>query len=84
MLHKFFGKISNTEFPLSCCLDLLIIYKKSVPVIFVEKGCQEVKQQMIIICKLEVPNILRIIVTYHFECQATAHNTGVWFSEECL
>ena len=30
-------KISNTEFPLSCCLELLVIYKKSMLVSFCGK-----------------------------------------------
>ena len=29
---NFSTKISNTEFPLSCCLEFLIIYKKSFEV----------------------------------------------------
>ena len=40
----------------------------------------DVKLKMIILRKLEIPNILRIILTYHFEYQATAHNVGVWFN----
>ena len=61
---NFSTKISNTAFPLSCCLESLIIYKKPILISFVEKYCQDLNLKMIILHKLEVPNILRIVVTY--------------------
>ena len=72
---NFLTKISNTEFLLSCCLEFLIIHKKIVQVSFCGK---EIKLKMIILRKLEIPNILRLVVTYHFAYTATARNVVVW------
>ena len=35
---------------------------------------------MIILRKLVVPNILRIVVTYHSDYQAAAHNLSIWYN----
>ena len=35
---------------------------------------------MIIFRKLVVPNILRIVVTYHSDYQATGHNVSIWYN----
>ena len=45
-----------------------------------EKCYQEEKPKMIILRKLVVPNILRIVVTYHSDYQAAAHNVSIWYN----
>ena len=87
MLHEFFNNMDIFEKRFAALSSLYFVVRNSSvftknlsKYIFVEKCCQEIKLKLIILCKLEIPTILRIIVTYHFEYTATVHNASVWCS----
>ena len=77
---NFSTKISNTAFPLSCCLESLIIYKKPILISFCGKVLPGFKSKN--------DNSPQTRSTKYsedssdlLEYQATIHNAGVWFSE---